>query len=115
MQKRDITVAIPEYKTEFVEGKETTFYILKVKSGKKKWSLKRRYNEFATLKAELVKSLGNIPGMPGKTFFRLKSPDQINKRRIGLEEFVQKLTERFDVLGNDVFLEFLEVSVFLDC
>lgn len=110
MQKHDIQIQIPEYVVEFQRGKEAVFYVIKINVDGTKWELKKRYSEFSDLRSDLLVNNGNIPVMPGKTIFRLKRPDQINKRRDGLELFLQKIVGRKDLYGNERFLEFLKVS-----
>ena len=103
-------VQIPNYTKEYQGGKEVTFYIVHVQCGGNKWEFKRRYNEFATLRADLTETHGNIPNMPGKTLWGLKNADQFDKRRFGLENFLKKCVERQDFFSNSKFVEFMKVN-----
>lgn len=111
MQKHDIQIQLPEYVTEYQRGKEVVLYVIEVNVNGTKWEIKKRYSEFAELRQDLLQNNGNIPSMPGKTIFRLKRADQINKRRNGLETFLKKIVDRKDLYGNERFLEFLKVSL----
>lgn len=109
MQKHNIQIEIPEYVTEFQRGDEVVLYVVKINVNGTKWELKKRYSEFSDLRTDLLQNNGNIPTMPGKTLFKLKRPDQINKRKDGLEDFLKKIVDRQDLYGNERFLEFLKV------
>jgi hypothetical protein len=91
MKAHSIKLSVPEYKNELQGGKQVTFYVIKVKCDGNKWDLKRRYNEFAELKKDLAANHGNLPPMPGKTLWKINKEDFIEKRRRGLENFLQKL------------------------
>jgi hypothetical protein len=110
MERPTIAAKVTSYVKEFIQGKETTFYVLKLKSGKSSWELKKRYSEFDALRIELLENHGNIPDMPGKSLFSLKRTDQFEKRRAGLEVFIQKCVDRQDLYSNQAFVEFLKVS-----
>jgi hypothetical protein len=94
MKAHKITLSVPEYNNELLGGKEITYYIIKVKCDGNKWELKRRYNEFAELKKDLAANHGGLPPMPGKTLWKIRKDDFLEKRRTGLESFLQKLVER---------------------
>jgi PX domain len=111
MQSQSIHLSIPESKTEKMGGKEVTYYIIKVDYDGKKWDVKRRYNDFDDLKKDLAKNNGGIPPMPGKTLWKISGPEFVEQRRVGLEKFLRKLLERQDMFGNDLFLQFLKVSL----
>jgi len=110
MERPTIEASIPNYVKEFIQGKETTFYVINLKANKNKWELKKRYSEFATLRTELMEQHGNIPDMPRKTMFSLKRTDQFESRKNGLEIFLQKCVARQDLYSNEAFVEFLKVK-----
>lgn len=110
MQKHDIEIQIPEYVTEYQRGSEVVLFVIKVNVNGTKWELKKRYSEFSDLRTDLLQNNGNIPSMPGKTLFKLKRPEQINKRKDGLEQFLKKIVDRKDLYGNEAFLGFLKVT-----
>lgn len=110
MKSHKIELSIPEYKNELEGGREVTYYLIKVNCDGHKWELKRRYKEFADLKSNLAVNHGGLPSMPGKTLWKVRKDDFVEKRRIGLEIFLKKLTERQDIFANEYFIEFLKVS-----
>jgi len=113
MKAHTIQLSLPEHLNEILGGKEVTFFVIKVKCDGQQWELKRRYNEFAELKKELALNHGGLPSMPGKTLFKIRKDDFLEKRRSGLESFLKKLMDRQDIFGNEQFLDFLKVSFFL--
>lgn len=84
MKSHKIELSIPEYKNELMGGKEVTYYVIKVKCDGNKWELKRRYKEFAELKKDLATNHGGLPSMPGKTLWKIRKDDFVEKRRDGL-------------------------------
>ena len=88
MQAGKIELSIPKHTNDLIGGKEVTYYVIKVKCEGNKWDMKRRYNEFAVLKKDLATNHGNLPSMPGKTLWKIKKDDFLEKRRSGLEIFL---------------------------
>ncbi|XP_044300637.1 sorting nexin-11 [Varanus komodoensis] len=72
--------------------------------------VRRRYREFVWLKKQLQKNAGlvPVPELPGKsTFFAGSTDEFIEKRRQGLQQFLEK------VLQNVVFLSDSQLHLFL--
>lgn len=107
---RDAKVSIPNYTQEFEGGKEVTFYKISLKIEGCKWELKKRFSDFHDLNECLKKVNGNLPALPGKTLFRIKSHEEIDKRREGLERYLQNLAERVDIYSSQIFVKFLELD-----
>jgi WD40 repeat protein len=107
---RRATVKIPIYTTEFENGKEVTFYKVELTLEGTRWEIKKRFNEFHDLQEALKKNHGNLPTLPGKTLLPVKKPEEIDKRRDGLEKYLQALISKVDVYANDNFVKFLELD-----
>lgn len=69
-------------------------YVIEITKREEKWSVEKRYSEFDELNKTLKKTYANIPSMPGKSFFKISEPDQIEERRKGLEVYL-KVGARF--------------------
>lgn len=108
--ERLATVKIPTFSNEMDNGKEATFYKIEINFNDAKWELKKRYNAFAQLNDVLKKTHGNLPQLPEKTIMAVKKPEEINKRREGLEKYLQALVSKTDVYGNALFVKFLELD-----
>ncbi len=108
--ERNAKVKIPTFVTQFESGKEVTFYMVQIELGGIKWELKKRFNEFHDLNEALKRNHGNLPSLPGKTLLPVKKPEEIDKRRDGLEKFLQALTQKVDVYANQAFVRFLELD-----
>ena len=65
-----ISVAIPEFNEQYVNGKTVTFYSINVTNhySKTNWSLVKRFSAFESLYKDLLKLLTNIPSIPKKNF-----------------------------------------------
>lgn len=96
------------------EGKKTVLYQISVSHPVVNWKLKRRYNDFRTLHDNLLKNYqeSEIPKIPGKTLFPVKQESQIEKRRKGLETFIQGLLCLDNILFNIYFTGFLKFEEF---
>lgn len=103
-------VRIPEYTSDWVNGKEVTFYSIDVCIEDTAWQVRRRYNEFEKLHEELKKNHALSAALPAKSFFALKKPEEINKRRLELESYLQAVFTRTDVFSDPAFDAFIELQ-----
>ena len=65
-------VELPKFEREYIGGKDVIFYIVYVCSGRKKWKLQKRFNEFFELDSLMRGKHANMPTLPPKTYFPLK-------------------------------------------
>jgi hypothetical protein len=57
------------------------YYQVHVCSGRRKWKLDKRYNEFSELDKNMRAKHANMPKLPAKTYFTLKQESDIEVRR----------------------------------
>jgi WD40 repeat protein len=62
------------------------------------------------LNESLKPSHGNLPSLPGKTLLPVKKLEDIDKRRDGLEKYLQGLASKVDVYASKTFVHFLELD-----
>lgn len=107
-----INASIPEFKEKYLEGKTITFYTIHVVNNfsKAEWLLEKRYKEFDSIAKELLKLCPNVPQMPKKSVFKLSAIEDLNKRRIELEDFIKHCVKRKDIVNNSKFRDFLEID-----
>jgi hypothetical protein len=111
MEKRNlIQVSLPGIHQDYVRGAQKVFYRIKVEYGGDDWEVQRRYNEFDQLNTVLKFHFSNLPTMPGKSFFAIKKPEDIEKRRSKLEIYLKLLVQREEVYANKKFAAFLELD-----
>lgn len=108
--QQHLDVTIPSYTQEWANGKQAVFYEIHCQMGSREWQFKRRYREFSDLLKNLKTNHGNLPKMPGKTLFPPKKPEQIEKRKIGLAQFLQSIVSRMDIYSNAAFIEFFQLN-----
>lgn len=89
-----------------------TFFNIEIYNNysKNKWQLEKRYSEFSDLYEKLAKLLPNVPKMPGKTIFKIKALNDLNKRKNDLEAFLKESLARKDILNSEAFREFIEIE-----
>ena len=68
---------LPKYERRYIENKDVVFYIVHVCSGRRKWKLDKRYNEFSELDKLMRIKHANMPSFPPKTYFPLKLDQDI--------------------------------------
>ena len=107
-----IEVTINDFGEKYIDGKTVTFYKIEIYDNysKEKWVLEKRYSEIDLLHKSLSKLYPNIPPMPGKTLFKIKDRDQLEKRKKQLETFLRECAKRKDIESNDTFKTFLELD-----
>lgn len=103
-------VRIPHFQNLIEGGKEVTFYKVEINLNGTKWTLDKRFNDFHVLNEALKPSHGNLPSLPGKTLLPVKKLEDIDKRRDGLEKFMQGLASKMDVYASKTFSHFLELD-----
>ena len=107
-----LELKITEYFEKYIESKLITFYKIEIYDNisKESWTLEKRYSEIDLLHKTISKLYPNIPPMPGKTLFRIKNKDQLDKRKDQLQKFLQECINRKDIESNEAFKTFLEID-----
>jgi len=107
-----LELKITEYFEKYVDGKIITFYKIQIYDNltKESWTLDKRYSEIDFLHKTISKLYPNIPPMPGKTLFKIKNKDQLDKRKSQLETFLRECINRKDIESNESFKAFLEID-----
>lgn len=75
--------------------------------------VRRRYSEFVWLKKTLQKNAGlvPVPDLPGKSFFTFNNTDFIEKRRKGLQSFLDKVVHMTVCLSDSQLHLFLQTQL----
>ncbi|KAK2571079.1 Nischarin [Acropora cervicornis] len=93
-----------------------TVYYLEVHIREYSWFVSRRYREFYELHEKLVKRYGIDQSLiPPKRYFGMRQPEYVEKRRLGLETYIQTLLLQFDDNLPQEIQDFLESDKFLHC
>ncbi|XP_054611247.1 sorting nexin-11 isoform X2 [Dunckerocampus dactyliophorus] len=83
--------------------------------------VRRRYSEFVWLKRKLQKNAGlvPVPDLPGKSFFSFSNEDFLERRRHGLQVFLDKVVNMTVCLSDSQLHLFLQTQLpvghILDC
>nr|XP_057924427.1 sorting nexin-11 isoform X1 [Doryrhamphus excisus]XP_057924428.1 sorting nexin-11 isoform X1 [Doryrhamphus excisus] len=83
--------------------------------------VRRRYSEFVWLKKKLQKNAGlvPVPDLPGKSFFSFSNEDFLERRRHGLQVFLDKVVNMTVCLSDSQLHLFLQTQLpvghILDC
>ena len=108
----NLEIKILEFFEKYVDGKTVTFYKIEIYDNfsRETWYLEKRYSEIDLLHKTISKLYPNIPPMPGKTLFKIKDRDQLEKRKKQLETFLRECANRKDIISNESFKGFLEID-----
>jgi hypothetical protein len=88
-----------------------TEYTIILRTNKKKWEIKKRFNDFDTLNSELKKcNIKNLPKLPQKAITFFKSNDFIEERKTKLQKYLTCLLLREDVYSIDKIFDFIELK-----
>lgn len=104
-EKRSLPISIPDY--TWIERRGEKFVVFNINmAGRHLCS--RRYREFSLLFVNLRRDFPDFlfPKMPGKWLFTL-SDQQLDARRRGLEQFLEKVCAIRVIAESDVMQEFL--------
>jgi len=103
---RECSIAISNAETD-TDG--VTYYLIKVNVGDVTWTVQKRYKEFLELHKKLVNEHTVTKDiLPGKKIIGNKEPNFIEKRRVGLEIYLQTILSFLQKSMPDELLEFLE-------
>ncbi|XP_010162481.1 sorting nexin-27, partial [Antrostomus carolinensis] len=107
-EKQAVPISIPTYKHVEQNGEKFVVYNVYM-AGRQLCS--KRYREFAILHQNLKREFANFtfPRLPGKWPFSL-SEQQLDARRRGLEEYLEKVCSIRVIGESDIMQEFLSES-----
>lgn len=110
--KSMIQISIPEFSEKYVNKQTVTYYKINCTNiySNIKWGFEKSYDDFVNLHSNLIKVLPNIPKLEGKSFFKVTSFDELNKRKIYLENYLKQCLSRKDIISNDYFKDFLDLE-----
>ncbi|XP_001605947.2 nischarin [Nasonia vitripennis] len=109
MNQEDVQLSIPSFET--TDG--VTFYVVEVKIGTVEWTVKHRYSEFAELHDTLVLDhCVEKDILPPKKLIGNKSETFVEKRRLGLETYLNSVYIYLKKIMPRPLAIFLELNVY---
>jgi len=103
---RECNIAIPK---AAMDADRVTYYYITVNVGGVTWSVRKRYKEFLELHKKLVNEHTITKDiLPGKKIIGNKEPDFIDRRRVGLEIYLQTVLSFLQKSMPDELFDFLE-------
>lgn len=107
-----MTVSIKRYEEKFSLNNLVTYYFVEVydHTSKNGWTVSRRYSDFKTLYDTLKKTIPDLPKMPSVTLFKVKSIEDLEKRKKGLETFLKECVDKNYIFNSQIFMDFLEIN-----
>lgn len=108
-----LTIKIPKHVDKTNDKKVVTYYEIEIYNNYSKatWVLEKRYSDFDSLFKTLNKLFPKCPTIPGKSFLGLSlSPEELEKRKLQLQNFMQDCAQRQDIMNSESFRDFIEVD-----
>ena len=84
-----LDVAISDFKKIFEGDKDVVYYNIHLKSGKKEWTVSKRFSEFERFNLEISLNHSKLPSFPGKSLIPFMKQDEIELRRNHLEAYLK--------------------------
>lgn len=72
--------------------------------------MEKRFSEFDNLVKAIKNSYHNVPELPQKGFLFKMTDKDLDRRRKSLEEFLQKIVVRNDLMNCDAIKSFLQLD-----
>lgn len=106
------TITLEVSITKYEEQDNVVFYTISLfhKTYRNSWHVDRRYSEFNSLHDSLTEQFLDIPSLPGKTFWKKFTSSFLEYRKEKLNEFLQFLVSRQDVLQAREFRDFFQLE-----
>ena len=106
------SLTIKSYKEKHIERKSEVYYLIQITNtlSNKKWEIEKSINDFEDLYKKLFKLYPKLPSIPKKSLYKITSLHTLDKRKYGLQNFLQHCINRKDILLNKDFINFLEIS-----
>lgn len=102
----ECNIAIPK---AIIDADRVTYYYIDVNVGDVTWSVRKRYKEFLELHKKLVKDHTVTKDiLPRKKIIGNKEPDFVEKRRVGLEVYLQTVLSFLQKSMPEELFDFLE-------
>ena len=110
--KNLLSISINSYKEKYNERKSDIFFIIKITNNysNKAWEIEKTITDFQNLYEKLFSLHPNLPLIPKKTIFKITSLHIMDKRKYELQNFLRFCIQRKDILLNNDFINFLEIS-----
>jgi len=101
-----IRVTVPSFKESKADSSAVYFQV-ELEFHENKWSVEKRFSEFDELFKALKNSFATTPILPNKSFIFKMTEKELDQRRAGLEDFLQKIVVRSDLMNSDAVKGFL--------
>ena len=106
-----LSVIIKSYKEKNIERKSEVYFLIQIINNisNKKWEIEKTIIDFQNLYQKLFIIFPKLPPIPKETIFKITSLHILDKRKYGLQIFLQHCINRKDILLNEDFIKFLEI------
>lgn len=104
-----IRVTVPSFKENKADS-SAVYFNVELEINQNKWYVEKRFSEFDNLYKSLKNTYHNVPILPNKSFIFKMTENELDQRRKGLEEFLQKMVIRNDLMNSEAVKSFLQLD-----
>jgi len=109
MEENNFQVKGIGFEDHYASSKNRTYYSFQVKYRGMSWEICNRFSDFMDLHAILSSFYSNLPFPPKKTLLPVKKLEKKQERLDQLAEYLLKLSNIPETMGDSYFQEFTEV------
>lgn len=111
MQKNTIEARVVSYgKGNIEEDGNDILYKIDVEKNGTAWNVRRSYAEFREFHKNVKSTQAEMPSLPKKKLLKMKKEEDLEIRRIQLDEYMIEISKKQDLYANAHLIKFLEVK-----
>jgi len=107
-----VRLSIPSYETDSDNEGKYTVYCISIETGYSRWTVKRRYRQFASLHYDLLNYFNQtikLPSLPQKKILGSSLLSSlVDERKSTLETYLNTLNSQHELINCPLYLDFLD-------
>lgn len=110
--EKSIEARVISYNRTTVDGEVETLFKIEVTKEGHSWNVRRSYEEFREFHKLVKKTQDKMPKLPKKKFMKVTKDEDLEVRRLKLDEYIIDIVKKQDLYTNTNLIKFFEVNFF---